>query len=73
MPIGKTLRNIGVGYACKKGLKPESPNQDDFFVLRWARSLDLLSIPVEPHRVDDWAIYGVFDGHGTSVHYSVIS
>lgn len=41
-----------VGYACKKGLKPESPNQDDFFIL----------------QVDDWAMYGVFDGHGPNGH-----
>lgn len=34
MPPGKTLNDIGVGYACKKGLKPESPNQDDFFIMR---------------------------------------
>lgn len=52
MPSGRSLKDIGVGYACKKGLKPESPNQDDFFVM----------------RVDDWAIYGVFDGHGPSGH-----
>eukprot|EP01053_Blabericola_migrator_P008953 Blabericola_migrator_1__8952@NODE_474_length_8206_cov_62_991277_g69_i1_p3_GENE_NODE_474_length_8206_cov_62_991277_g69_i1NODE_474_length_8206_cov_62_991277_g69_i1_p3_ORF_typecomplete_len329_score43_75PP2C/PF00481_21/1e58PP2C_2/PF13672_6/7_7e23SpoIIE/PF07228_12/1_5e08_NODE_474_length_8206_cov_62_991277_g69_i156096595 len=52
MPPGKSLRDIGVGYACKKGLKPESPNQDDFFIM----------------RVDDWAIYGVFDGHGPCGH-----
>merc|ERR1719316_2162838 len=25
---------LGIGFACKKGLKPESPNQDDFFILR---------------------------------------
>ena len=25
---------FGIGYACKKGLKPESPNQDDFFILQ---------------------------------------
>lgn len=43
---------IGIGFACKKGLKPESPNQDDFFIL----------------RVDDWGIYGVFDGHGPYGH-----
>lgn len=24
----------GIGYACKKGLKPESPNQDDFFIIK---------------------------------------
>lgn len=45
-------QDIGVGYACKKGLKPESPNQDDFFIL----------------RVDDWGLYGVFDGHGPYGH-----
>lgn len=43
---------MGIGFACKKGLKPESPNQDDFFIL----------------RVDDWGIYGVFDGHGPYGH-----
>ncbi|CEL99363.1 unnamed protein product [Vitrella brassicaformis CCMP3155] len=48
----KTLAEVGIGYACKKGLKPESPNQDDFFIL----------------RVDDWGMYGVFDGHGPSGH-----
>lgn len=42
----------GIGYACKKGLKPESPNQDDFFIV----------------KVDDWALYGVFDGHGPYGH-----
>mmetsp|Transcript_26281 Transcript_26281/g.59909 ORF Transcript_26281/g.59909 Transcript_26281/m.59909 type:complete len:365 (-) Transcript_26281:283-1377(-) len=41
-----------VGFACKKGLKPESPNQDDFFIL----------------QVDDWGMYGVFDGHGPCGH-----
>eukprot|EP00746_Dinoflagellata_sp_MGD_P042289 gnl/MRDRNA2_/MRDRNA2_202547_c0_seq1.p1 gnl/MRDRNA2_/MRDRNA2_202547_c0~~gnl/MRDRNA2_/MRDRNA2_202547_c0_seq1.p1 ORF type:complete len:217 (-),score=37.59 gnl/MRDRNA2_/MRDRNA2_202547_c0_seq1:22-672(-) len=44
--------DLGVGYACKKGLKPESPNQDDFFIL----------------RVDAWGFYGVFDGHGPYGH-----
>lgn len=42
----------GIGYACKKGLKPESPNQDDFFIV----------------KVDDWSLYGVFDGHGPYGH-----
>eukprot|EP00919_Chromeraceae_sp_WS-2016_P044623 GHVR01106508.1.p1 GENE.GHVR01106508.1~~GHVR01106508.1.p1 ORF type:complete len:139 (+),score=24.68 GHVR01106508.1:150-566(+) len=40
------LYDVGIGYACKKGWKPESPNQDDFFIL----------------RIDDWGLYGVFDG-----------
>ncbi|KAH0473952.1 MAG: uncharacterized protein KVP18_001647 [Porospora cf. gigantea A] len=52
MPSDKRLQDIGVGFACKKGLKPESPNQDDFFIL----------------RVDDWSMYGVFDGHGPYGH-----
>lgn len=42
-----------VGFACKKGLKPEAPNQDSFFVIR---------VP------DELAIYGVFDGHGPCGH-----
>ncbi|EZG78817.1 putative protein phosphatase 2C [Gregarina niphandrodes] len=53
MPPGRTLKDIGVGYACKKGLKPESPNQDDYYVL----------------KVDDWSMYGVFDGHGPHGHH----
>eukprot|EP00923_Selenidium_pygospionis_P029710 GHVN01052906.1.p1 GENE.GHVN01052906.1~~GHVN01052906.1.p1 ORF type:complete len:251 (+),score=34.42 GHVN01052906.1:905-1657(+) len=43
---------VGVGYSCKKGHKPESPNQDDFFVL----------------QINDWHMYGVFDGHGPCGH-----
>lgn len=43
---------MGIGYACKKGLKPESPNQDDFFIFRF----------------DEWGLYGVFDGHGPYGH-----
>lgn len=42
-----------IGFACKKGLKPESPNQDSWFVIR-----------VE----GDFSIYGVFDGHGAKGH-----
>jgi len=41
-----------VGWACKKGLKPESPNQDDFCIF----------------RLDTIGIYGVFDGHGPYGH-----
>lgn len=47
-----TLLQWGIGYACRKGLKPESPNQDDFFIV----------------RIDDWGLYGVFDGHGPYGH-----
>ena len=43
----------GIGFACKKGLKPVSPNQDSFLVLR-----------VEGHV----SMYGVFDGHGRQGH-----
>mmetsp|Transcript_106859 Transcript_106859/g.319481 ORF Transcript_106859/g.319481 Transcript_106859/m.319481 type:complete len:350 (-) Transcript_106859:76-1125(-) len=41
-----------IGYACKKGLKPESPNQDDFCIF----------------SVDGMSILGVFDGHGPYGH-----
>lgn len=43
----------GIGYTCKKGLKPESPNQDSWSILK-----------VE----EDYSIYGVFDGHGSKGH-----
>lgn len=43
----------GLGYTCRKGLKPESPNQDSWTIV----------------RVDDnYAVYGVFDGHGQKGH-----
>lgn len=41
-----------IGYACKKGLKPESPNQDDFCIF----------------HIDNTSIFGVFDGHGPYGH-----
>ena len=44
---------VGVGFACKKGLKPVSPNQDSFLVL------------VVPGKR---SVYGVFDGHGRYGH-----
>ncbi|CAD7957956.1 unnamed protein product [Amoebophrya sp. A25] len=44
---------FGIGFACKKGLKPESPNQDDFFLFQVDNSC---------------GIYGVFDGHGPFGH-----
>merc|ERR1711941_208399 len=40
------------GYTCRKGLKPESPNQDSWFVLTF----------------EGFSIYGVFDGHGQKGH-----
>lgn len=42
-----------VGFGCKKGLKPESPNQDSFSI-----------VVVE----NDFAMYGVYDGHGPAGH-----
>lgn len=42
-----------VGFVCKKGLKPESPNQDSFLIVK-----------VEGR----YCIYGVFDGHGRKGH-----
>lgn len=42
----------GLAYSCKKGFKPDSPNQDDF------------SIHIQP----DYTLLGVYDGHGTSGH-----
>lgn len=41
-----------IGYVCKKGLKPESPNQDDFCI----------------YSTDCISIFGVFDGHGPYGH-----
>ncbi|KAH0480086.1 MAG: uncharacterized protein KVP18_003711 [Porospora cf. gigantea A] len=46
------LQEIGVGTVCKKGMKPESPNQDDFYIIEY----------------DQWRMFGVFDGHGPSGH-----
>jgi serine/threonine protein phosphatase PrpC len=43
----------GVGFACKKGLKPVSPNQDSFLLLQVEGGV---------------GIYGVFDGHGRGGH-----
>ncbi|CBZ53718.1 hypothetical protein NCLIV_035000 [Neospora caninum Liverpool] len=47
-----SLNQFGIGMCCKKGFKPESPNQDDFFII----------------KVDKWSLYGVFDGHGPLGH-----
>lgn len=43
----------GVAWSCRKGLKPESPNQDSFTVLM-----------VE----QDFNLYCVYDGHGPTGH-----
>mmetsp|Transcript_49622 Transcript_49622/g.116072 ORF Transcript_49622/g.116072 Transcript_49622/m.116072 type:complete len:380 (+) Transcript_49622:92-1231(+) len=45
---------MGIGFTCRKGLKPESPNQDSWCVL----------------KVDSrYSIYAVFDGHGKQGHH----
>jgi len=48
----EAIAALKVGCVCKKGLKPESPNQDAYCV----------------YRVDQIGIYGVFDGHGPYGH-----
>mmetsp|Transcript_4230 Transcript_4230/g.12650 ORF Transcript_4230/g.12650 Transcript_4230/m.12650 type:complete len:361 (-) Transcript_4230:93-1175(-) len=48
----QALAAFRVGWSCKKGLKPESPNQDDFCIF----------------CADGLGIYGVFDGHGPCGH-----
>jgi serine/threonine protein phosphatase PrpC len=47
-----SAEDFKIGYACKKGLKPESPNQDDFCIF----------------VTDTISIFGVFDGHGPYGH-----
>merc|ERR1719330_384339 len=42
----------GLGYTCRKGLKPEAPNQDSWTIV----------------KMDSHSIYGVFDGHGQKGH-----
>lgn len=44
---------FGLGYTCRKGLKPDAPNQDSWMALL-----------VE----GKYALYGVFDGHGQKGH-----
>jgi len=47
------LLEHAIGWACKKGLKPEAPNQDSFFIT----------------KVEDlFSLFGVFDGHGKKGH-----
>ena len=43
---------MGISVTCKKGLKGDSPNQDDYFVIINGKSL----------------LLGVFDGHGPHGH-----
>lgn len=46
------LNDHGLWVCCKKGMKPEIPNQDDFVIILDSDSL----------------LLGVFDGHGTHGH-----
>lgn len=47
------LDDLNLGYCCKKGLKPESPNQDSFSI----------------HVVEGvFGMYGIYDGHGPWGH-----
>lgn len=48
----EVLQSLGIAVACKKGLKPHAPNQDDFAII-----LD-----------NNFKFFGVFDGHGTDGH-----
>lgn len=47
------LLEHGLWVCCKKGMKPEQPNQDDFVVV------------VENNNL----VFGVFDGHGSHGHH----
>lgn len=42
------MNELGFYYCCRKGLKPQSPNQDNFMV----------------GEFDKYKLCGVFDGHG---------
>lgn len=46
------IEMAGIGYTCRKGLKPEAPNQDSFSILK-----------LETH-----SMYAVYDGHGQKGH-----
>eukprot|EP00437_Effrenium_voratum_P006452 CAMPEP_0181429528 /NCGR_PEP_ID=MMETSP1110-20121109/17248_1 /TAXON_ID=174948 /ORGANISM="Symbiodinium sp., Strain CCMP421" /LENGTH=527 /DNA_ID=CAMNT_0023552803 /DNA_START=60 /DNA_END=1643 /DNA_ORIENTATION=+ len=42
-----------IGVHCQRGQKPDSPNQDDFWIL----------------QTQDWLLCGVADGHGSNGHF----
>jgi len=48
------VNKLGIGVACKKGLKPESPNQDSFSLV---------------YNSDEFLLTGVYDGHGAHGHH----
>lgn len=47
------VQSHGIGWCCRKGMKPESPNQDSFNVLIVEK---------------EFALYSVYDGHGPCGH-----
>lgn len=51
--VSKGTLDKSIGYACKKGLKPKSPNQDAWAIIQAG---------------DDFAFYMVCDGHGSDGH-----
>eukprot|EP00434_Breviolum_minutum_P028973 symbB.v1.2.025631.t1/scaffold2500.1/size77671/7 len=48
----KDLLDEGIAFTCRKGLKPDTPNQDTWFVL----------------KMDTFSLFGVLDGHGPNGH-----
>mmetsp|Transcript_126264 Transcript_126264/g.232525 ORF Transcript_126264/g.232525 Transcript_126264/m.232525 type:complete len:461 (-) Transcript_126264:140-1522(-) len=44
----------GIGFACRKGMKPEHPNQDSWMVVQVEGA---------------FSVYAVFDGHGLNGHH----
>ena len=45
-------KKLGYYFSCRKGLKPESPNQDNFLICEF----------------ENYKLFGVFDGHGPYGH-----
>ncbi len=52
--LKEELGKLGFGVSCRKGLKPESPNQDSFSML---------------YIEGELLLCGVYDGHGQSGHH----
>jgi serine/threonine protein phosphatase PrpC len=49
----RMLEKLGIGFCCKKGKKPEQPNQDNVFIC----------------KMDTFLLCGVADGHGPDGHW----
>jgi len=52
--IHEHLAKIGVGVTCRKGMKPDQPNQDNLFYC----------------SMGDFTVFGVADGHGLNGHWA---